>query len=172
MVMGLGLAAINLGGVIIPARFATAVRRFPRNVPLGCVLTLLGTAWFIWNVRSESLADFEAIKPYLYIMFLGVGVGACVFVQDFLAARGAAILLLLLANLMLDTERWADSEWRLVIACWAYLMILAGIWFTVSPWRMRDILHWNTANETRTRLTCGLRVAFGLFVAALGCTVF
>jgi len=27
----------------------------------------------------------------------------------------------------------ADTEWRLVIVCWAYLFVIAGIWFTVSP---------------------------------------
>jgi hypothetical protein len=170
--LGLGMAALNVGGLVKPGPFAAAVRKFPRSLPLGYVLMLLGTAWFTWNVRSESLADFEGIKPYLYILFISVGVGTCVFVQDFLAARGLAVVLLLLAKLMLDTERWAESNWREVIAVWAYLMIVAGIWFTVSPWRLRDFLNWNTANKTRMRAGCALRTAFGLFVAVLGFKVF
>jgi predicted small secreted protein len=172
IILGLGTAALNLAGVVKPAESAAALRKFPRCLPLGYLLTLLGTAWFTWNVKSESLADFEMIKPYLYVLFVGVGVGTCIFVKDFLAARGLALVALLLAKLMLDTERWADSEWRLVIAVWAYLMIVAGIWITVSPWRLRDLLNWSTANETRMRISCGLRLAFGLFVAALGFTVF
>jgi hypothetical protein len=166
------MAAINVHGVVKPAEFAAAVRKFPRSLPVGYVLTLLGTAWFTFNVHGESLADFEGIKPYLYIMFIGVGVGTCVFVKDFLAARGLALVMLLLAKFMLDTQRWVGSEWRLVIAVWAYAMIVAGIWFTISPWRLRDLLNWATANQTRTRLGSGVRLAFGLFVAALGMLVF
>jgi hypothetical protein len=172
IVMGLGMAALNLFGLFKPAQFAAAARKFPRCAPLGYFFTLLGTAWFIWNVQRESLADFEGMKPYLYVLFAAVGVGTCVFVTDFLAVRGLAVVLLLLAKLMFDTQRWAGSEWRLVIAVWGYVMVLAGMWFTVSPWRMRDLLIWATANERRTRLLSGLRCAFGLFVAALGFTVF
>jgi hypothetical protein len=50
--------------------------------------------------------------------------------------------------------------------------VVAGIWFTVSPWRLRDFLAWGTANEQRIKVGCGLRLAFGLFVAGLGLTVF
>ena len=46
------------------------------------------------------------------------------------------------------------------------------IWFTVSPWRMRDLLDWATASDQRVRVGSALRLAFGLFVAALGLTVF
>ena len=170
--LGLGMAALNLFGLFMPARFAAAMRKLPRSLPLGYAFMLLGTAWFVWNVKSESLADFEAMKPYLYALFVGVGVGTCLFVTDFLGARGLAVVMLLLAKTMLDAQRWADSPWRLVIAVWAYGLVVAGIWFTAWPWRLRDLLNWATASEKRTRLHSGLRVAFGLFVAALGFAVF
>jgi hypothetical protein len=170
--LGLFCAALNLIGLFSPARFAAAARKFPRSVPVGFVLTLAGTAWFVWNLSRESLADFESFKPALFTLFIGVGLGTCFFVQDFLAVRGLSVLLLLLGKLMVDTERWAASEWRLVIAALAYLMVLAGMWFTVSPWRLRDLLNWDTATQARVRATCALRLAFGLFVAALGFAVF
>lgn len=170
--LGLGMVALNVFGLFKPAEFAVAARKFPRCLPLGYVLTLLGTGWFIWNVQGELLADFEAMKPFLYVLFIAVGVGTCLYVTDFLAVRGLAVVMLLLAKLMLDTQRWAESNWKLVIAVWGYLLVVAAMWFTVSPWRLRDLLNWNTANEERTRLFCGMRCAFGLFVALLGLTVF
>jgi hypothetical protein len=170
--LGLAFAALNLFGLLCPARFGAGARKFPRSIPIGCVLTLAGTAWFTWNVTRESLADFESLKPFLFTLFIGVGLGTCIFVRDFLAVRGLSILFLLLGKLMVDTERWAPSEWRLVIAVWAYLMVLAGMWFTISPWRMRDLIYWATASDTRIRVTSAVRFAFGLFVAALGFTVF
>jgi hypothetical protein len=170
--LGLGVALINFYGIINPSEFGAAARKFPRSIPLGYALTLAGTAWFMWNVSHESLADFEKLKPILFTLFIGVGLGTCFFVQDFLAVRGVSVLLLLLAKLMVDAERWARSDWRLVLAVWAYLLVVAGMWFTVSPWRMRDILYWATANEERTRLGSALRAAFGIFVAVLGFTAF
>lgn len=170
--LGLGMVALNFYGLINPGGFAVAARKFPRSLPLGYFLMLLGTAWFVFNVNRESLADFEAMKPFLCILFVAVGVGTCIFVTDFLAVRGLAVVLLLLAQVMFDAERWADTSWRLVIAIWGYVLVVGGMWFTVSPWRLRDLINWNTANEVRTRTCCGVRVAFGLFVVVLGFMVF
>jgi hypothetical protein len=110
----------------------------------------------------------------LFAGFAAVGIGACIYVKDFLAVRGLAVVLLLLAKVMVDAGRpkLPDTAWVLVIQTWAYLFIIAGIWFTVSPWRLRDLLEWGTANEKRIKVTCGIRLALGLFVALLGVTKF
>jgi hypothetical protein len=170
--LGLFMAAVNLYGLLQPSQFKDLVRKLPRSVPAGCLFMLSGTVWFMYNVNSESLSDFESLKPFLYTLFVAVGVGSCFFVQDFLAVRGLAVLMLLLGKLMVDAERWAASDWRLVIAVWAYLMVMAGMWYTVSPWRLRDLLYWATATEKRIRLGSAFRFAFGLFVAFLGFKVF
>jgi hypothetical protein len=170
--LGLIVAALNLFGLLSPTEFKKAARKFPRSVPAGYVLMLAGTAWFVWNVSRESLSDFESLKPFLFTLFIAVGLGTCFFVQDFLAVRGLAVVLLLLGKLMVDTERWVDNDWRLVIAILAYLLVIAGMWFTVSPWRLRDLLYWGTANDQRIRIGSALRFALGLFVAFLGFKVF
>jgi hypothetical protein len=172
IVLGLIVVVINGYGLFKPAEFAAMARKFPRFTPIGVVLTLAATGWFEYYLSIESVADFAAFKAYLYAGFAAVGVGACIFVQDYLAVRGAAVLMLLLAKLMVDTARWADTEWRLVISVWAYVLVLAGMWFSVSPWRLRDIINWATATEDRVRLLSGLRFAFGVLVLALGLTVF
>lgn len=71
--LGLSFAALNLFGLLFPARFGAGARKFPRSIPVGYVLTLAGTAWFVWIVRQESLADFEPLKPLLFTLFVGVG---------------------------------------------------------------------------------------------------
>ena len=170
LLLGLGLGLPQIYGLLSPAKYAAALRKFPRSLPWGYALMLLGTAWFLWNLSQESIADFAAYKNILLIGFAAVGLGTCVFVQDFLAVRGLAVVLLLLAKLMVDTGRpyLAQTHWVLVIQTWAYLLVLGGMWFTVSPWRLRDFLEWATATEKRTKIGCGMRLAFGLFVAGLG----
>lgn len=172
IILGAVVCAPNLFALANPAKFSETMRKFPRSVPMGVLLVLIATGWFVWNVRNESIADFETMKPFLYTLFIAVGIGTCIFVQDFLAARGFAVLLLLLAQLMVETARWAETGWRLVIVSWAYLLVVLGIWFTIAPWRVRDVIQWNVANEKRLRLLSGIRLAFGLFVLALGFLVF
>ncbi len=174
IVLGLGLGVPHVFGLARPAAFGAAARRFPRSVPWGVALMVLATAWYLWNLSQESIADFASYKEWLVAGFAGVGLGTCIFVQDFLAVRGLAVVLLLVAKLMVDSGRpsLAQTHWVLVIQSWAYVLVFAGMWLTISPWRLRDFLAWGTANERRIRIGCGLRLAFGLFVAALGLTVF
>lgn len=172
VLLGLGVALPPVYALVKPAACREALRKFPRSRPWGWLLVALGTTWFLLLLRGESIADFAPYKPYMYVGFGALGVLTCVFVSDFLAVRGLAIVLMLLAKLMLDTQRWVESDWRLVIAVWAYALVLAGMWLTISPWRLRDLIDWSTATEGRIRLLSGLRLAFGLFVLVLGVKVF
>ncbi len=174
ILLGLGVAVPQVYGITQPQKFAAAARKFPRHLPIGIALMLLGTVWFVWNVSGESVSDFAAFKPAMMAGFVAVGVLSCIFIQDFLAVRGLAVVLLLLAKLMLDTGRphLEQTHWVWVIQAWAYALVIAGIWFTVTPWRVRDFINWATATETRIRVTSTIRLAFALFIVLLGLTAF
>src|SRR5712691_11314146 len=90
ILLGLGMGLPQLYGIMKPAAFAAAVRKFPRSMPWGYALMLLGTGWFVWNVKQENNADFAAYKPLMMAGFAAAGVAVCVFVTDFLAVRGLA----------------------------------------------------------------------------------
>src|SRR5262245_31619963 len=122
IVLGLGLALPQIYGLTQPKAFAESVRKFPRSLPWGVGLLLLGTVWFLYYLNIESVADFATYKTVLLGAFGAVGLAACFFVQDFLAVRGLAVVLMLLGKLMVDTARWAGTDWRLVIITWAYLL--------------------------------------------------
>jgi len=168
VILGLGMGLPQLVGIVKPAAFARHVRKFPRSLPAGVGLMLLGTAWFAWYFNQEQVSDFAAYKPMLLAGFIAIGVATCIFVQDFLAVRGLAVVFLLLAKLMTDTARWAASDWSVVFKLWAYLLVVAGIWFTIWPWHLRDLLNWATASESRVRIGSVIRLAFGLLIATLG----
>jgi len=174
MMLGVGLAVPQVYGLTRPSAFAAAVRRFPRNLPAGYILMTLGTLWFLWNVKIEPIADFAAYKQYMLMFFAAIGIGSCFFVQDFLAIRGLAVVFLLLAKLMVDTGRphLGTTPWVEIIQLWAYVLVIAGMWFTIAPWRLRDFLLWATANEKRIKIGSAVRLAFGLFIVVLGLTAF
>jgi hypothetical protein len=174
ILLGVGFGLPQIYGLASPDKFAATVRRFPRNLPAGIFLMLLGTAWFVWNVNSEPIADFAAYKTTMMVVFAGVGVLSCFYVQDFLAVRGLAVVFLLLAKAMVDTGRphLGESPWVRVIQAWAYVLILAGIWFTITPWKMRDFLNWMTATPSRIKVGSAIRLGFALFIVLLGLTAF
>ena len=174
ILLGVGMSVPQVYALTKPAQFTAAARKLPRNVPVGIALMLLGTAWFLWIVNQEPIADFSAFKPYMMTAFAAIGVLTCVFVQDFLAARGLAVVLLLLGKLMVDTGRphLGESPFVLVIQAWAYVLIVAGMWFTITPWKLRDLLEWATANEARVKIGSLIRLAFALFILTLGLTAF
>ena len=169
--LGIGCAAVHLPGVLKPATYGVMLRKFPRWTPVGVLFTLLGTGWFLYFVSQETVSDFASIKTALYYFFGAVGVATCFFVRDFLPVRGLAVLLLLLAKLVTEKARIVESDWRLVLVTWAYVWVFLGMWFTISPWRLRDLIDWATASPQRIRLLSGAGLLFGLFVAVLGMTV-
>jgi hypothetical protein len=77
ILLGLGLGAPQIYGLVHPQKFAASVRKFPRNLPAGIFLMLLGTAWFVWNVDNEPIADFSAFKPYMLGAFAAIGILSC-----------------------------------------------------------------------------------------------
>ena len=99
VLLGLLLTLPNIYGVLKPTQFGAALRKFPRYTPAGYVLMILATLWFLIYVKQESIADFASFKPVLFILFAAVGLGACLFVHDFLPVRGLAVVFLLLAKL-------------------------------------------------------------------------
>lgn len=172
VLLGLGLGLPHIYGVLKPAAFGQWLRRFPRNTPLGYPLILIATGWFLYYVQQENVADFANLKPVLYGLFTLVGVGSCFFLQDYLPVRGLAVLLLLGAKLIVDTAHLVETEWRLVLVTWAYIWVLVGMWFTVSPWKARDLIQWATATEARIRWMSAVRLAFAILLLVLGLTVF
>jgi len=172
--LGLVFALPAVYGLTAPDKFRDAMRQFPRSPAWGWFLMLLGTAWFVYNVSQEQVADFQSYKNILLSFFAAVGIASCIFVRDFLAVRGAAVVMLLLARWMVDAGRpmLGTTAWVVLWQAWAYVFVVAGIWLTVSPWRLRDLILWATANEQRIRITCGARLAFSLLIVLLGATVY
>lgn len=172
LVLGVLVSAISAYGLVRPEGASKSMKKFPRSLLWGYALMALGTCWFLYYLSLESVSDFAEYKPMMYGGFTLLGVLSCIFLTDFLAVRGLAIVLMLLGKLIVDTAHLDASPWKLVLVTWAYIMVVAGIWFTISPWRCRDWLDWCSANESRIRLASATRLVFGLLLVGLGLVVF
>ena len=168
--MILGALALAKGVYFITAakKACEIIKAFPRNDNAGYLLILISMVWFLLILKDENMADFEKYRTAFNVFILASGIGSCLYLKDYLAVRGAAVLMMLIAKLIVDTARFHESEWRLVFVTAAYLMVIGGMWFTVSPWRMRDLFAWGTADEKRFKILCGFRIGFGILLLMLG----
>ncbi len=166
------MALKTIYALVKPDAFVQAMRKFPRNEKAGYFLMTLGTVWFLYNLNAETISDFASYKKVMLVGFGALGLLTCIFVRDFLAVRGLAIVLLLLAWFTLNHTRWADSPWRLVLVCMAYLWVIAGIWLTISPWRARDAINWFTDSPKRLKVANLIRLVLSGLLIYLGIAVF
>jgi len=172
IIIGVVFSLVQIFALTNPKAFTEQARKFHRNERIGFVLMAVGTLWFLRNLNVEASADFAAYKKLMLAGFGLIGLLTCIYVRDYLAVRGFAICALLMSWVTLNQTRWAESEWRLVLVVWSYFWIVMGMWFTVSPWRMRDHLKWLTENERRLRMVSGIRLCVGVLIVVLGVTAF
>lgn len=168
LVLGAAHAAAGLWFSLSPGPAGAWLRRFPRQVVPGIFLMLLGTAWFVWNLQRTDVSDFAEWQSILLAGFVLLGVGCCIFVQDYLAIRGGTVVALLICDYFLDVRRPSDNPWSVVLSVWCYVVIVCSVWWVGSPWRVRDLAEWMTAVPERLqRIGWGL-AGFGAGMVALG----
>ena len=174
-----GLLLLILGVLFIlpfPA-IVTSIKRFPRSRTFAYVLFGAGAAWFLYRITNLSAADFGQYRKPLFIFFALVAVSAFKFVPDFLAVRGACVLVLLAASPLLDAGYmvWDYGEitdgGRIYLYKVAlYIAAALAIYLGASPFRMRDFLEWLYRKPGRAR-SVGLVIAsYGAVVSAVAFT--
>jgi len=97
-------------------------------------------------------------------------VGAVSLINDFLAVRGLAAMILLTAGALLDAAYMQDPATRLFLVSFVYLAIVAALILGASPYKLRDFLGWLYRSEGRPRLFGGIFAAYGLLLIAMSFT--
>lgn len=146
--------------------------QIPRNTAVGIGLMVIATAWFIWLILEIDLMEYSHLRQ----SFLTGSIITCVlvifFVREFLTARAAGALLLLLAQILLDAAFLRDDAIRLIVTLTAYFYVLVGMFFVGAPYLMRDAFEWIYRTESRAKIAAGSGVAFGVLLLGLGLFVY
>jgi hypothetical protein len=171
-ILGAAIIVGRLPGVIAPEKFSTEARKFPRSVLWGRILIGISALWAAIVMYNAAVDDFAWLKP---LVVIGVPIAYWVVVQfadQFLAIRGLAALLLLIAKVTLNAADRSDSPSRLIVTVLAYLWVCAAIWMASSPHQVRDWINFVTKNAARCRAACSLGAAVGVFLVLLGLFVY
>jgi len=172
IVIGLFYFLTHLPGALKPAWTARRAKTLPRNYPLGVVLMLTATAWFVTLTRAMDLGELSNMRMQLMAVWAIAGVLVAIFVPGFLAIRGFGCLLLLGAAVILDAAFLVQTPWRYVMTLMAYVWVIAGMVLVYSPHLGRDGIDFCVKTPERCRLLSWPGVIFGLILIALGLFVY
>ena len=160
MIAGFFLILVGFIGLVKPD-FANAIQRFPRSRVAGIVLLTIGLAWTFWLLATIQMGEFSSFRrPLLIALPIGY-VLALRFVDEFLAVRALGILCLLAAEPLLDAAFLRYETSRLLVTVFAYLLIIAGLFWVAVPYVLRDQINWSTRSVFRWRFLHAIAFIYG-----------
>lgn len=168
-IAGLFLLVVGLTGFIKPDLTQGIARRFPRSRGAGIALLSVAFVWSFWLLATMEMGEFSSFRrPLLFALPVGF-VLVWMFVDEFLAVRALGILFLLAAEPLLDAAFFRNETSRLLVTVFAYLMIVAGLFWVTMPYLLRDHINWGARTPARWRLMHGVALLYG--AAILACAV-
>ncbi|MFN2541207.1 MAG: hypothetical protein ABR514_03440 [Chthoniobacterales bacterium] len=169
IVAGAFLVLISLPGLLKPD-LAGVAQKFPRSRVAGIVLLTVDLVWTLWLLATIEMGEFAAFrKPLLIAVPIGY-ILALLFVDEFLAVRALGILCLLVAEPLLDAAFLRYEMSRLLVTIFAYLLIVAGLFWVMIPYILRDKIDWAARSAGRWRLLHGAALIYGAVILGFAFT--
>ncbi|PYL06488.1 MAG: hypothetical protein DME33_13535 [Verrucomicrobia bacterium] len=160
IIAGAFLVLLGLLGFSKPD-FASVMKRFPRSYVVGTVLLTVCLLWTFWLLYTIPMGEFSAFRrPLLIALPIGY-VLVLRFVDEFLAVRALGILCLLAAEPLLDAAFLRYETSRLFVTVFAYLLILAGLFWVAVPYILRDQINWSARSSFRWRCLHAVALIYG-----------
>jgi hypothetical protein len=172
VIIGLLYLLSHSPGAFAPAWTVRQLRPLPRNYPLGVVLMLAATAWFVALTGFMDLGELSTMRVQLMAVWTIAGILLVIFVPGFLAVRGLGCLLLLAAALILDSAFLAQIPARYVMTILAYIWAISGMILVYSPHLGRDLVEYIAATTRRLQLFSWPGVVLGLLLIFLGIFIY
>lgn len=134
----------------IPGIFALAApeiarrlaRAFPDNYWTGRLLSTIALAWAATLVYSTPLDFIAKFRIHLTIFLLVSIPLSWMWMKLLLAARSLGAIWCLLPAPVLVAVRFEAGNGRLIVVSLMYLMAIAGMFATFSPYLLRDAFFW------------------------------
>ncbi len=165
---GLLLLVLGLPLLFPPDAIGPVYKVFPRSTKATVLCFGAGAIWFLFVIGHLSPADFGEYRNWLLVVFAVLAALAFKCVPDFLAVRGACVLVLLGAMPLLDAAYMHyDKPQRLFMVSVVYLGIILSLWLGAQPYRLRDFFDWLFARPGRARVLGGLMAAYGVLLCGL-----
>jgi len=172
ILVGLLLLVLGGFGLLSPGFFQSAAKQLPRSRIAGIVLLTIALIWSVWLLATIEMGEFASFRRPLLIA-LPIGYVLVIrFVDEFLAVRALGILCLLAAEPLIDAAFLRYGLSRLVVTVFAYILVIAGLFWVTMPYLLRDQINWTLTSNTRWRLVNGVVLVYGVITLAFAITKF
>ena len=180
MIYSLSLQSVGIAvGVILLLGHAVAwvggpkamdfAKGFPRSRAAATILLMMAAVWAFLLVQEVDLGEFSKLRQIMLIGIVAGAILAWLYVEEFLAARALGMVLLLAAEVVLESAVLRTESSRLLLVTLAYGWVLAGLFMVGMPYLARDAINLVTASTTRWKVACLGGVGYG--VALLVCAI-
>jgi hypothetical protein len=169
IIAGFFLVLASLPGLLKP-ELAGFAQKFPRSRGAGFALLTVDLLWSLWLLSTIEMGEFAAFRRTLLIA-LPIGYFLVLrFVDEFLAVRALGILCLLAAEPLLDAAFLRHESSRLLVTVFAYVLIVAGLFWASIPYVLRDQISWGARSAARWRFLHGIAFCYGAAILAFAFT--
>jgi len=169
IIAGAFLILMSLPGLFKPD-LANVAQRFPRSHIAGVVLLTISLLWTFWLLATIQMGEFAGFRrPLLIALPIGY-VLVLRFVEEFLAVRALGILCLLAAEPLLDAAFLRYETSRLLVTVFAYLLVVAGLFWVTMPYLLRDQINWSARSAFRWRFLHAIAFVYGGVILTLAVT--
>jgi len=170
IIAGVLLLIVGFPGFLKPDFSRGLASRLPRSWHAGVVLLTIGLIWCVWLLATMEMGEFSSFRrPLLIVLPIGFFL-VILFVDEFLAVRALGILFLLGAEPLLDAAFFRNETSRLLVTVFAYLLIVAGLFWVTMPYLLRDQLNWSARTPSRWRALHLIALLYGAAILACAFT--
>lgn len=173
LLTGLLLLALGTAFLLDRPGWRKAARGFLRSEAAAVVTMGLGGLWFLYKMWFLGPQDalFGPMTNLVFVAIFGAGwIGSFFVLKDFLAVRGACVLILMAAFFALKAGWMHYEAGALFLKAVVYALIVLAIWWGVSPFRARDFLNWLERASIRPRAVGGTLATLGLLLGLTALT--
>lgn len=167
LLAGIFLLLIAAPALLQPGRMRSLATKLPRSRATGVILFTIAFAWSMWLLATMEMGEFSGFRRPLLI---GLPIGYLLvlrFVAEFLAVRALGILCLLAAEPLLEAAFLRYEACRLFVTVFAYVLIVAGIFWVTMPYLLRDQIGWAARSTGRWLSLHAIVLVYGVTVLAL-----
>ncbi|MEY2538637.1 MAG: hypothetical protein QOG67_2377 [Verrucomicrobiota bacterium] len=168
--VGVFLLLIGLAGLLRSKLCQTLATQLPRSRVAGVVLLGAAFAWSIWLLATMEMGEFSTFRRPLLIGLPIAFFLVLRFVDEFLAVRALGILCLLAAEPLIEAAFLHYEMSRLVVTVFAYVLIVAGLFWVTMPYLLRDQINWSVRSNLRWRFVSVIALLYGAASLALAIT--
>jgi hypothetical protein len=164
---GAVLLLVGICGLFRPRFLQDLAKRLPRSLLAGVILLTVDLIWSFWLLFTMEMGEFSSFrKPLLIALPIGYLL-VLRFLEEFLAVRALGIFCLLAAEPLLDAAFFRYEPSRLLVTVFAYLLVIAGLFWVTMPYLLRDQINWMARHDGRWKLVHSAAVLYGAIVVFL-----